>query len=59
MDPVRTLGVGLRQGPRGVRVLVSEVSLYGPHIPRKWRKEGVSPRRGSEREKARKRERER
>ena len=24
----RTLGIGLRQGPRGVRFLVSEVPLY-------------------------------
>ena len=27
-DPPRTLGMGLRQGPRGVRFLISKVSLY-------------------------------
>ena len=26
-DPPMTLGIGLRQGPRGVRVLISEVPL--------------------------------
>jgi len=29
-DPPRTLGIGLRYGPRGVRFLVSEVPMYGP-----------------------------
>jgi len=29
-DPARTLGIGLRQGPRGVRFLISEVPLYRP-----------------------------
>ena len=29
-DPPRTLGTGLRYGPRGVRFLVSEVPLYQP-----------------------------
>ena len=28
-DPLRTLGIGLRWGPKGVRFLVSEVPLYG------------------------------
>ena len=28
-DPPRTLGIGLRQGPTGVRFLLSEVKLYG------------------------------
>ena len=27
-DPPRTLGIGLRWGPRGVRFLMSEVTLY-------------------------------
>ena len=28
LGPPRTLGIGLRWGPRGVRLLVSEVPLY-------------------------------
>ena len=28
-DPPRTLGIGLRYGPRGERFLMSEVPLYG------------------------------
>ena len=32
-DPPRTLGIGLRQGPRGVRFLVSEVPLKSINSP--------------------------
>ena len=28
-DPPNTLGIGLRQGPRGVRFIISEVPLQG------------------------------
>ena len=30
-DSPRTLGIGLRNDPRGVRFLISEVPLYGEH----------------------------
>jgi len=29
LEPPRILGIGLRQGPRGVRFLEGEVPLYG------------------------------
>ena len=29
LETSKTLGIGLRQGPRGVRFLVREVALYG------------------------------